>query len=283
MEIQTNVVMKEYSNMKIGGIAKELIFVEKKEELAEIVAKKEKYFLLGNGTNTLINDGNLDIIFVSVKKLKNIAVEYKSDEYDLVRVEAGLDLDELIEYMGENNYTGLENIAGVPGSIGGLVNMNGGAYGTEIFDCIDEVEIVDQDGNIKKYKKSELEFKYRTTQIKTNKWIVISALFRFQKGFDKECVLDKQNKREERHPLELPNLGSTFKNPEGHFAAALISDAELKEFRIGDIMVSPKHPNFIVNLGNGKFDDVISVIDHVKQIVYNKFNIKLETEIIILK
>lgn len=283
MKIYEDMEMKEYSHMKIGGIAKELIFVEDKKELKDIIATRDKIFLLGNGTNTLISDGKLDISFVSLKNFRNIEIVERHRDYDLVRAEAGLDFDELIEFMEKNDYTGLENIAGVPGSVGGLVNMNGGAYGTEIFDCIEEVEVCKNDGEIKSLKKSELDFKYRNTEIKKNKWIVVSVLFKFEKGFDRECVIDKRTQRKNKHPLEYPNLGSTFKNPEGTFAAQLISDAGLKEYRVGNAMVSSKHPNFIINLGNAKFDDVISIIEHVKKVIYEKFNTKLETEIIILK
>lgn len=289
MEIIKNAKMKEYSNMKVGGTAKELIFIDDKNELKEILQTRNNIFLLGNGTNTLINDGNLNISFLSLKRLKNITVEEKAekakkeDSYDFVRVEAGLDLDDLIEFMEKNDYTGLENITGIPGSVGGLVNMNGGAYGTEIFDCIEEVEVCKNDGEIVKIKTKDLNFKYRTTEIKENKWIVVSALFKFGFGFDKEASEDKREQRKIKHPLDLPNLGSTFKNPEGTFAARLISDADLKGYRVGDAAVSEKHPNFVTNLGNATFNDVISVIEHVKEVVFEKFGIKLETEIIILK
>ena len=289
MEIVKNAKMKEYSNMKVGGTAKELIFIDDKNELKEVLQTRNNIFLLGNGTNTLINDGNLDISFLSLKRLKNITVEKKvrnenkENNYDLVRVEAGLDLDDLIEFMEKNDYSGLENITGIPGSVGGLVNMNGGAYGTEIFDCIEEVEVCKNDGKIIKIKTTDLNFKYRTTEIKENKWIVISALFKFGFGFDKAASEDKRQQRKVKHPLDLPNLGSTFKNPKGKFAARLISDANLRGYRVGDAAVSTKHPNFVTNLGNATFNDVISVIEHVKEVVFEKFGIKLETEIIILK
>ena len=283
MEIIKNAKMKEYSNMKVGGTAKELIFIDDKNELKEVLQTRNNIFLLGNGTNTLINDGNLDINFLSLKRLKKIVIEEKKGDYDLVRVEAGLDLDDLIDFMEKNNYSGLENITGIPGSVGGLVNMNGGAYGTEIFDCIEEVEVCKNDGEIVKIKTKDLNFKYRTTEIKENKWIVVSALFKFGFGFDKEASEDKREQRKVKHPLDLPNLGSTFKNPEGTFAARLISDADLKGYRVGDAAVSEKHPNFVTNLGNATFNDVISVIEHVKEVVFEKFGIKLETEIIILK
>ncbi len=289
MEIIKNAKMKEYSNMKVGGTAKELIFIDDKNELKEILQTRNNIFLLGNGTNTLINDGNLDISFLSLKRLKKITVEekvknaQKENSYDLVRVEAGLDLDDLIDFMEKNDYSGLENITGIPGSVGGLVNMNGGAYGTEIFDCIEEVEVCKNDGEIVKIKTTDLNFKYRTTEIKENKWIVISALFKFGFGFDKEASQDKKDQRKMKHPLDLPNLGSTFKNPEGAFAARLIADADLKGYRVGDVVVSSKHPNFITNVGNATFNDVISVIEHVKEVVFENFGVKLETEIIILK
>lgn len=283
MEIIKNAKMKEYSNMKVGGTAKELIFIDDKNELKEVLQTRNNIFLLGNGTNTLINDGNLDISFLSLKRLKNITVEEKKGDYDLVRVEAGLDLDDLIDFMEKNNYSGLENITGIPGSVGGLVNMNGGAYGTEIFDCIEEVEVCKNDGEIVKIKTTDLNFKYRTTEIKENKWIVVSALFKFGFGFDKAASEDKREQRKTKHPLDLPNLGSTFKNPEGTFAAKLISDAGLKGYRLGDVEISPKHPNFVTNLGNATFNDIISVIEHVKEVVFEKFGVKLETEIIILK
>ena len=283
MEIIKNAKMKEYSNMKVGGTAKELIFIDDKNELKEVLQTRNNIFLLGNGTNTLINDGNLDISFLSLKRLKNITVEEKKGDYDLVRVEAGLDLDDLIDFMEKNNYSGLENITGIPGSVGGLVNMNGGAYGTEIFDCIEEVEVCKNDGEIVKIKTTDLNFKYRTTEIKENKWIVVSALFKFGFGFDKAASQDKREQRKTKHPLDLPNLGSTFKNPEGTFAAKLISDAGLKGYRVGDVEISPKHPNFVTNLGNATFNDIISVIEHVKEVVFEKFGVKLETEIIVLK
>ena len=289
MEIIKNAKMKEYSNMKVGGTAKELIFIDDKNELKEILQTRNNVFLLGNGTNTLINDGNLDISFLSLKRLKKITVEEKientkkEDSYDLVRVEAGLDLDDLIDFMEKNDYSGLENITGIPGSVGGLVNMNGGAYGTEIFDCIEEVEVCKNDGKIVKIKTADLNFKYRTTELKENKWIVVSALFKFGFGFDKAASEDKREQRKTKHPLDLPNLGSTFKNPEGTFAAKLISDAGLKGYRVGDVEISPKHPNFVTNLGNATFNDIISVIEHVKEVVFEKFGVKLETEIIILK
>ena len=284
MIVNSNVEMKEYSNMKIGGIAKELIFVENKEELVEIYNTRDRIYLIGNGTNTLISDEYLDISFVSLSKLNNIEVIKKENGITFVRAYSGVDFDRFISYMEENDLSGIENMSGIPGSFGGMTNMNAGAYGTELFDVVEEVEIFEPTTKtIKTFKKSELKSKYRTTAIKENKWVVISTVLKLTKGFDKEASLDKYNQRKQKHPLNLPNLGSTFKNPTGNFAAQLISDCGLKGYSVGGAQVSPIHPNFITNMGNAKFKDVLDVIEHVKNTVKENTGIQLETEIIILK
>ena len=284
MIVNSNVEMKEYSNMKIGGIAKELIFVENKEELVEIYNTRDRIYLIGNGTNTLISDEYLDISFVSLSKLNNIEVIKKENDITFVRAYSGVDFDRFISYMEENDLSGIENMSGIPGSFGGMTNMNAGAYGTELFDVVEEVEIFEPENKIiKTFKKSELNSKYRTTAIKENKWVVISTVLKLTKGFNKEASLDKYNQRKQKHPLNLPNLGSTFKNPTGNFAAQLISDCGLKGYRVGGAQVSPVHPNFITNMENAKFKDVLDVIEHVKNTVKENTGIQLETEIIILE
>lgn len=284
MIVNSNVEMKEYSNMKIGGIAKELIFVENKEELVEIYNTRDRIYLIGNGTNTLINDEYLDISFVSLSKLNKIEVIKKENEITFVRAYSGVDFDRFISYMEENDLSGIENMSGIPGSFGGMTNMNAGAYGTELFDVVEEVEIFEPENKIiKTLKKSELNSKYRTTAIKENKWVVVSTVLKLTKGFNKEASLDKYNQRKQKHPLNLPNLGFTFKNPTGNFAAQLISDCGLKGYTVGGAQVSPVHPNFITNMGNAKFKDVLDVIDHVKNTVKENTGIQLETEIIILE
>ena len=284
MIVNSNIEMKEYSNMKIGGIAKELIFVENKEELVEIYNTRDRIYLIGNGTNTLINDEYLDISFISLSKLNKIEVIKKENEITFVRAYSGVDFDRFISYMEENDLSGIENMSGIPGSFGGMTNMNAGAYGTELFDVVEEVEIFEPENKIiKTFKKSELNSKYRTTAIKENKWVVISTVLKLTKGFNKEASLDKYNQRKQKHPLNLPNLGSTFKNPTGNYAAQLISDCGLKGYTVGEAQVSPVHPNFITNMGNAKFKDVLDVIEHVKNTVKENTGIQLETEIIILK
>lgn len=279
MRILENHSMKNHSNMKIGGVAKRFIVVENKEELKDIFEKYRNIFLIGNGTNTLIDEGDLDITFVSLKELNKIEELGEG----IVRVEAGLDFNKLIAFMNRNNYSGLENLAGIPGSVGGLVYMNGGAYGSEIFDCIKEVEIFDENHQIRTLKKEDIKFSYRSTEIQDKKWVIISATFEFKRGFDLQKVIDIQALRESKQPLDKPNLGSTFKNPEGDFSARLISEAGLKGTRVGGAEISSKHPNFIVNHGDATFEDISKILTLVKEKIKKLYNIQLEEEIIILK
>lgn len=279
MIIFENHVMKNHSNMKVGGVAKRFIYIEDKNELKEVFDKYENIFLIGNGTNTLIDDEELDITFVSLKKLDKVEEVAEG----LVRVEAGLDFNKLISFMNLNNYTGLENLAGIPGSVGGLVYMNGGAYGSEIFDCIKEIEIFDDNHEIRTLKRDEVGFSYRHTEIQAKKWVIISVTFEFKRGFDLQKVIEIQALRESKQPLDKPNLGSTFKNPSGDFSARLISEAGLKGTKIGGAQVSEKHPNFIVNDGTATFKDILNILATVKSTIKEKYNIQLEEEIIILK
>ena len=279
MRVLENHSMKNHSNMKVGGVAKRFIAVENKDELKEIFEKNENIFLIGNGTNTLIDEGELDITFVSLKDLNKI----EEISEGIVRVEAGLDFNKLIAFMNRNNYTGLENLAGIPGSVGGMVYMNGGAYGSEIFDCIKEIEIFDEKHQIRTLKKEEINFSYRNTEIQDKNWVIISATFEFKRGFDLKKVIEIQALRESKQPLDKPNLGSTFKNPSGDFSARLISEAGLKGTKIGGAEISPKHPNFIVNNGEATFEDISNILTLVKNKVKELYNVQLEEEIIILK
>ena len=279
MIVLKDVEMKEYSNMKIGGIGRELIIVEDKAELHDALNGKKDIFVIGNGTNTLLNDGRLEKTFVSLKKLQKIEELGEG----LVRVEAGIDFNELVDYTGKMDYNGLENLSGIPGSLGGLVYMNGGAYGSEIFDHIAEIEILDNEFNLRTVKKENMYFTYRKTEIQEKKWIVVSATFKFDKGFDNAKVEELRTKREGNHPLDLPNLGSTFKNPEGMFSARLIIEAGMQGIQIGGAQISMKHPNFVVNHGNAKFEDVINLVTEVKKAVKEKSGVELHEEIIIVK
>ena len=281
MKIFVNQEMKNYSNMRVGGKAKKLIILENKKDIIEVFNDKENtnIFFLGNGTNILFTDDYMDKTFVCTKKLNKI----EDLGNNLVKVETGANLKDLIDFMKDKNYTGIESLFGIPGSIGGLVYMNGGAFGTEIFDKIVSVEVFDENHQIREIKKEDLKVAYRKTEIQDKNWLVLSATFKFDNGFDEARVKEIKELRESKHPLDKPSLGSTFKNPEGDFAARLISECGLKGTIIGNAQIAEKHPNFILNLGNATFKDITDILVLVKKSVFEKFGIKLEEEIIIVR
>lgn len=279
MKTFLNQEMKNYSNMRVGGKARKLIILENREEIVDVFKENNNIFLLGNGTNVLFTDEFMDRIFVCTKKLNKIFDLAEG----LVRVEAGANLKELIDFMEKKNYTGIESLFGIPGTIGGLIYMNGGAFGTEIFDKIKSVEILDENGNIREIERKDITVSYRKTEIQDKKWIILSAVFEFGSGFDKDRVKEIKELRESKHPLDKPSLGSTFKNPSGDFAARLISECGLKGTIIGGAQIAEKHPNFVLNINNASFEDITKILTLVKKEVMNKFNIKLEEEIIIVE
>lgn len=279
MKIVEQQVMKEYSNMKIGGRAKRLIIVDSREEMKEVYQEYDSLILLGNGTNVLFGDGYLDYNFVSTENLNKIEALGNGR----VLVEAGVDLDALLCFMEKENLSGIEKMAGIPGSIGGLTYMNGGAFGTEIFDFIDEIEVLTEGNILRRIPKKDLNIQYRNTEIQEKKWIVLSVIFQFHSGFDKKTVEEIKKSREEKHPLDKPSLGSTFKNPKGDFAARLISEAGLKGRKIGGAQIAEKHPNFVLNLGEASFQDILDILNLVKTTVKEAFGVQLEEEIIIIR
>ena len=281
MKVFINQEMKNYSNMRVGGKAKKLIILENKEDIIEVFNDKENIniFFLGNGTNVLFTDEYMDRTFVCTKKLNKI----EDLGNNLVKVETGANLKDLTDFMRNKNYTGIESLFGIPGSIGGLVYMNGGAFGTEIFDKIVSVEVFDENHQIREIKKEDLKVAYRKTEIQDKNWLVLSATFKFDNGFDATRIKEIKELRESKHPLDKPSLGSTFKNPEGDFAARLISECGLKGTIIGNAQIAEKHPNFVLNLGGATFKDINDILMLVKKSVFEKFGIKLEEEIIIVK
>lgn len=279
MKVFENQEMKNYSNMRVGGRAKKLIILDNVEEIKEVFKEYKDVFLLGNGTNVLFTDDFIDRVFVCTKKLNKI---YDLED-GLVKVEAGTNLKELFDFMEKKDYSGIESLFGIPGTVGGLIYMNGGAFGVEIFDSIKSIEILDEKGEIRELKREDINVAYRKTEIQANKWIVLSAIFEFEKGFKKDRVKEIKELRESKHPLDKPSLGSTFKNPKGDFAARLISECGLKGKKIGGAQIAEKHPNFILNIDNASFEDITKILSLVKEEVLKKFDIKLEEEIIIVK
>lgn len=278
MKIIENVDLKKYSYIKIGGIAQKMFFPENTSELLEIIEKYTDFYSVGNCTNILFGD-YFEKPFINLCNTKKIS---RVNELE-VCVDAGVRVSELIVYMRENGLSGIEELAGIPGTIGGLTAMNGGAYGKEIFDYITKVEVVSRSGQLAILDKKEIDYKYRDTDIKRDGKIVTKVFFKFETGFKWEKMLDLLEKRKLKQPLEYPNIGSIFKNPPGKFAAQLIENLGLKGLISGDAQISEKHANFIVNRGNANFNDVITLIEKIKKDVEIEYKIILEEEIEIWK
>ena len=300
---QKNILLSKHSNYKIGGLAKYFFEVKNTEEIIKAVEKarqtKTAIFILGAGTNILFKDEEFSGLIIKIKNLKISA--------SITKVDAGVSLEKLVEESADMGLSGLEWAAGIPGTIGGAIRGNAGAFGGEIKDIIKEVISLDISGSrpkIIKRNNQDCKFDYRSSIFKKQSEIIIEASFFLKKG-DKKSIkrIIKQNidYRKERQPMEYPSLGSTFKNIDVKKiaknkyksfesiikidpfpvipAAYLISKAGLKGVSYGGAMISPKHPNFIVNVMAATSSDVKNLIALSRNKVYNKFKIKLEEEI----
>ncbi len=307
--IEKNVKLSAYSNYKIGGLAQIFFKAEKLEDLFPAVdfakKKKTKVFILGGGTNVLFSDDKFDGVVI------NLGIKFIEKENDVIRVGAGVSITELSDFFIENSFSGLEWAGGLPGTLGGAVYGNAGAFKGEIKDLVEEVvslNISEDKPKIIKRKKSECFFDYRSSIFKSNrgKEIIVEICLKTTGG-DKSAIRalveEKINYRNAKQPLEYPNIGSIFKNINFEFleeekkimfknvvktdpfpvvpVAHLISEAGLKGVSFGGAMISPKHPNFIVNVSNAASNDVKNLIKLAKNEVRTKFNIDLEEEIII--
>ncbi len=279
--------MSSYTTFRIGGIADYVVTPENKEQLAKLLhlIKEENvdFVVIGNGSNILVSDNGFDGIVIQLgDKFSSFVIKDKDESGVYVDVTAGMRLSRLGNELAASSIEGFEFATGIPGTIGGAVMMNAGAYGGEIKDIIKSARVIDFDGNVKELSRDELELGYRTSIIAKKNYIVISAVFDLKKG-DREKI--KSNikelalKRREKQPLEYPSAGSTFKRPEGYFAAKLIEDAGLKGLSVGGAQVSEKHAGFVINKKDAKAVDVIRLTDEIKEKVYDKFGVKLELEI----
>lgn len=283
-EIEFNADMKQNTSFKVGGTADVLLCPKEYSQLQETVRicneNNIPFIVLGNGSNILVRDGGIREVVI---KLTNI--NFLEISQNKIKAGSGVSLKEVSDFALENSLTGFEFACGIPGSVGGAVFMNAGAYNGEIKNVITQAEVLDREGNIKTLDKEQLSFDYRKSNIMEQGYIVLSAVFTLEYG-DKETIKstidDLTARREEKQPLEYPSAGSTFKRPKGYFAGKLIQDCELKGFTIGGAAVSEKHSGFVINKGNATAKDVLDVISHVQETVMQKFGVKLETEVRII-
>lgn len=285
LEMNINEKMSRHTTFKTGGPASLFIRPDSLEQLKKVVALLKRaevpYFILGNGSNLLVSDKGYDGAIISTDKFTDIRLEDEKTIY----AEAGVKNSAIAAFARDNSLTGYEFAAGIPGSLGGAVIMNAGAYGGEMKLIVKEVRALSPQGEIIRLDNEALRFDYRTSALKGKDFIVISALLELEKG-DKDEISAQMNelalKRKEKQPLEYPSAGSTFKRPKGYFAGKLIEDSGLRGYTVGGAMVSDKHCGFVINKGEATSKDIYTLILNVQNTVYEKFGVRLEPEVILL-
>jgi UDP-N-acetylmuramate dehydrogenase len=279
---------ERYASMGVGGRADALVFPESRDKLGKIVSYLREYEIpyipVGNWTNLIVKDGGYRGIIISLQCLNRVTSAVRDAGHISVDAEAGATLSELVRLSAVESLAGMEFCAGIPGSVGGAVRMNAGAYGSEIKDIVASINVMDMDGKISELTQRDLKFEYRNLELPEGA-IVVSATFILTKGI-KEKIKNKIHEiiemRKEKHPLEYRNAGSIFKNPKGLPAGQLIDALGLKGVEIGGAKISEKHGNFIVNTGDAKAGDIVLLIDAVKKKVWEEREIHLETEVKII-
>ena len=284
-DIKINEPMKKHTSFRVGGPAKIFLTVHSEEMLTKIIlALKESklpYFVLGNGSNLLVADQGYDGVMIYLGE-EFAGVEVKGNE---IKAGAAAFLGKIARRALEEELTGLEFAAGIPGSIGGGAVMNAGAYGGELSQVVTRIRAMDEEGKILLLEKNDLLMGYRTSIFKTKPYIILEVYMVLEKGNSAEISgkMEEYTKaRIEKQPLEYPSAGSTFKRPEGHFAGKLIMDAGLRGFSVGDAQVSEKHCGFVINKGNATATEICTLMDEVAKKVKEEFGVQLEPEVILL-
>lgn len=280
--IQKDEPMAKHTTFQIGGPVDFFVTPKTAEELSEIVslckAEGVPFFMMGHGSNMLVSDNGMEGIVIQLyNNFSDFVIEG-----NVVKAQAGVMLSKLGYAIKEAELTGFEFAAGIPGTLGGAVMMNAGAYGGEMKDIVTSVRLMDYDGNLIEKTAEEMDFSYRHSMVEDEDYIVVGATLTLEKG-DKKNIEEKMEElalaRKTKQPLEYPSAGSTFKRPEGYFAGKLIMDAGLRGYQVGGAQVSEKHCGFVINKGNATAEDVLKLIDDVKQKVYETFQVELEPEV----
>ncbi len=278
-----NEPMKKHTTFKTGGDADLMVFPKNADELSKVLSfcskQKVRPLILGNGSNLLVSDDGVRVPVLSIGEGFD---EVRLLDDTTVYAGAGTPLIRLCKFALEHELSGLEFAYGIPGSVGGAVFMNAGAYGGEMRDVVTCAQHLSLQGESGRFEAEALDFGYRHSVYKEQPCVITGAVFRLQKS-DPHLIQSKMQellqRRKDKQPLEYPSAGSVFKRPEGYFAGALIEQSGLKGRRIGGAAVSEKHAGFIVNLGGATTNDVLSLIRVCQQTVKEKFNVSLETEI----
>lgn len=279
-----NEPMKKHTSFRIGGTADIYVKPDNVDDIQYIVQFAQKnnipLLIIGNGSNLLVKDNGIRGIVLK-PNIQEIVLQEKENEVNIT-LGAGVPLPKISIEMSKKGYTGLEFAAGIPGTIGGAIRMNAGAYGGEIKDVVVSTTYMDLEGNVKTINNEQHEFEYRKSIFAKYKYIILNTNIKLQKGNIKEIeqkIASNMQSRKEKQPIDMPSAGSTFKRQEGIITAKLIDEAGLKGFSIGDAQVSEKHAGFIVNKGNATAKDILELTNYIQNKVYEKFNVKIELEI----
>lgn len=284
-EVLYNEPLRNYSFTKTGGNAEILVKINNEKDLQNVIAYSNEnnieLTILGNGSNVLISDNGIQGIVALTSDMNDIELL----EGDVISCYAGLTLKELTDFCIENSLTNLEFSCGIPGSVGGAIFMNAGAYGGEMKEVVQKVEVFTHNGEKKIYTNEQMEFSYRHSVIQETKEIISRVYFQMKKG-NKEDIISKVEElnkmRLDKQPLEYPSCGSVFKRPEGYFAGKLIQDAGLQGLTVGGAQVSKKHAGFMVNINSATCEDYKNLIKEVQKKVLEDSGVELECEVKIL-
>ena len=281
-QVQKEEPMQKHTTFRVGGPADYFVMPESREQVQKVVAlcKEENipYYIVGNGSNLLVSDQGYHGVIVQIgKKMSRIEVDGEQ-----IRVQAGALLSAVANLALENNLTGFEFAAGIPGSFGGACVMNAGAYGGEMKDVLLSVTVLTPEGEFLTIPKEDLELGYRTSIIEKRQYLVLEAVIGLKEGDPEEIKAlmdDLRQRRIDKQPLEYPSAGSTFKRPEGYFAGKLIQDAGLKGFQVGGAQVSEKHAGFVINKDHATASDIYELMCQVSAKVEEQFGVRLEPEV----
>lgn len=284
-EIKTNEDMSKHTSFKVGGKADIFIKINDIQDLKYILDFTKKnnipLTIIGNGSNVLVKDNGIRGITIYLN-FDDIQIDEEQNGEVIVTVGSGVKLAMLAVILQKKGIAGFEFASGIPGTIGGAIRMNAGAYGKEMKEVVENVTYMDEEGNKHKLENEQMDFSYRHSRFKEKQEIIIEAQLKFQKE-DAEKIKERMDEyrkaRMEKQPIDMPSAGSTFKRGTNYISAKLIDDAGLKGYKIGGAQVSEKHAGFIVNKGNATAQDILDLIDYVIKVVYEKFGKILELEV----
>ena len=282
--IKENEPMKNHTSFKVGGPADLFLMPQTKAQLKAVLeicrASGQPFLVIGNGSNLLVRDGGYRGIIIETKALNRVVASGET-----ITAEAGISLKALAAVAQKNSLTGLEFASGIPGTLGGAVTMNAGAYDGEMKQVIASIEVVTNEGSFKTIPVEACAFGYRSSILQQQPWVLVGVSLRLKKG-DASAIKAKMDdlnaRRRAKQPLNYPSAGSTFRRPEGYFAGKLIQDAGFKGRCVGGAQVSEKHSGFVINKGDATADDILALITLIQTGVQLRFGVELKTEVIVI-